>query len=143
MTIRAILNTKRAGVVTIPLTATLASAANRMHAAQVGTLVVTIAGEIAALLSERDIIRALARNGGHALAMEVRDVVRHQIVTISPDDSLKHAMRLMTRHRVRHLPVLEDGRLIGIVSLGDVIKYQLGKTEAAANASYEIAVAMH
>ncbi len=79
------------------------------------------------ILSERDIVRAMARNGAAALELVVADLMTHVLHTISPAASIADAMRIMTEHRVRHLPVIEDDALVGLVSIGDIVKARLGE----------------
>src|SRR5260370_22893417 len=124
MGIQSILDRKGAGVITIRATETVKSAADRMRARSIAALVVTSCDAIAGLISERDIVHAVSAHGERALAMEVRDVAPQTIVTIAPDDTLKRAMSLMTSHRVRHLLVFADSKLVGIVCIGDDVKHR-------------------
>jgi len=80
------------------------------------------------LISEREIIHAFSRYGETVAAMPVREYMRHA-TTVSPDDSVNSVMNLMTRHRVRHMPVLRDGKLAGIISIGDVVRHRLDDLE--------------
>ena len=79
------------------------------------------------ILSERDVVRAMARDGGAVLDMAVSDLMTQVLHTISPAASIADAMRIMTEHRVRHLPVIEDEALVGLVSIGDIVKARLGE----------------
>ncbi len=137
MGIQSILDRKGAGVITIRATETVKSAADRMR------LVVTSGDAIAGLISERDIVHAVSAHGERALAMEVRDVAPQTIVTIAPDDTLKRAMSLMTSHRVRHLLVFADSKLVGIVSIGDVVKHRLEDLETESNVLRDAYIAAH
>jgi CBS domain-containing protein len=131
--IQNILDRKGGEVVTIRATETLQSAADRMREHGIAALVVKSGDAIKGLISERDIVLAVARHGGGALALAVSQVVAHAMVEVAPTDSLKRAMSLMTRHRVRHLPVIADGHLVGIVSIGDVVKLRLEDLETETN----------
>ena len=122
MSIQAILDRKGRGVITISRSATLKDAADQMVKNGIAALIVTSGDAIAGITSEREIVRAIANHGERALAMPVMEALAPGIFRIAPQDSLKQAMNLMTRHRVRHLPVVADGKLVGIVSIGDIIK---------------------
>ena len=99
----------------------------------IAALAVKSGDVIKGLISERDIVQAVSQHGERALSMAVLDVATHAIVTVAPSDSLKRAMSLMTNHRVRHLPVIANGNLVGIVSIGDVVKLRLEDLETESN----------
>jgi CBS domain-containing protein len=82
---------------------------------------------IAGIVSERDLVRALAQHGDKALPMEVHTIMTRQVVTCDPDDSIDQVMAMMTRGRFRHLPVVRHGELLGLVSIGDVVKARLAE----------------
>jgi CBS domain-containing protein len=92
-------------------------------------LVMDQTGQIVGILSERDIVRALVA-GANALEDRVRDHMTETVVTCSPETSLAEVMELMTRGRFRHVPVVEDQELVGIVSIGDVVKHRLAEMES-------------
>jgi CBS domain-containing protein len=119
--IQNILDRKGAEVFTIRTTDTVQSAADRMREHGIAALIVKSGEEIKGLISERDIVYAISRHGEGALSLAVSHVVTHPIVKVAPSDGLKRAMSLMTNHRVRHLPVIDDGKLVGIVTIGDVV----------------------
>jgi CBS domain-containing protein len=133
MSIQSILDRNGGAVITIRATETVKTAADRMRARGIAALVITSGDAIAGLISERDIVRAISVHADQALSMTVRDIASHAMITVAPGDTLKHAMSLMTNHRVRHLPVFADGKLIGIVSIGDVVKHRLEELEAESN----------
>jgi CBS domain-containing protein len=133
MSIRNILERKGPEVVTIRATDSVQSAADRMRQRGIAALVVTSGDAIAGLISEREIVHAVARHGEGALALAVRDVAAHSTVTVAPGDSLTRVMILMTRYHARHLPVIADGKLVGIVSVGDVVKHRLEDLETETN----------
>jgi CBS domain-containing protein len=99
----------------------------------IAALVVKSGDAIKGLISERDIVHAVSRHGEGALSLPVSHVVTHAMVKVVPGDSLKRAMSLMTNHRLRHLPVIADGHLVGIVSIGDVVKLRLEDLETETN----------
>jgi CBS domain-containing protein len=132
MSIQSILDRNRAEVVTIGPTDTLKSAADQMRAHNIAALVVK-SGAAVGLISDREIVHTVSRNGERALHMAVLELVTHPAITIAPDDTLKRAMSLMTQHRVRHLPVIANGKLVGIVSIGDVVRHRLEDLETESN----------
>jgi CBS domain-containing protein len=97
---------------------------------RIGALVVTADGvRIDGIVSERDIARALHRHGTDVLGLAVADVMTADVYTCGPDDTVDELMALMTARRVRHVPVVVDGHLSGIVSIGDVVKYRVQELE--------------
>ena len=85
--------------------------------------------EVAGIVSERDLVRAMSLHGAAALNLEARHVMTREVVTCDPDDSIDHVMEVMTRGRFRHLPVVRRGELQGLISIGDVVKARLKETE--------------
>jgi CBS domain-containing protein len=114
-----------------------------MQLHSIAALVVKSDDAVTGLISDRDIIDAISRYGGAALSMSVSDFATHAKITVSPDDSLKRAMSLMTNHRVRHLLVMTEGRLVGIVSIGDVVKVRLETLETETNVLRDAYIAAH
>ncbi len=134
MKVTEILRSKGADVVTIWPGASLRSAVALMAKRNVGALVVVDdAGKIVGMVSEREVVLALAASAERALADSVADVMSRRLITCRPDDRLADLMAVMTEHRVRHLPVVEQGRLIGLVSIGDLVKARLGELEFESN----------
>ena len=133
MSIQAILDRKGRGVITISPSATLKDAVDQMVKNGIAALIVTSGDVIAGITSEREVVRAIANHGERALAMPVMKALAPGIFRVAPQDSLKQAMNLMTRHRVRHLPVVADGKLVGIVSIGDIIKRRVDDLEMESN----------
>ena len=128
MQVRDILAAKGQRVVTIRPDATIATAVHRMALERVGALVVSEDGiTIAGILSERDIIHGLAEDGGEIMGTDRRiaDLMTRNVITCGPEDKVKTVMAEMTRRRFRHVPVVDNGRLAGIVSIGDVVKSRL------------------
>jgi CBS domain-containing protein len=95
--------------------------------------VVTSEDAILGLISEREIVHAFSRYGEAAGSMTVKEIMQYGATTVSPDESVNHVMKLMTHHRVRHMPVLRGGKLAGIVSIGDVVKHRLEDLELETN----------
>jgi len=138
-----ILRQKGTDVATTTPEASIKSAADWLHAKNIGALVVTKGDTILGLVSEREIVHALSRYGENVASMRVKDIMRYGAVTVGPDDSLHHVMALMTRHRARHMPVVRDGKLAGIISIGDVVKQRLGDLELEANVLRDAYIAAH
>ena len=135
MNVAAILKQKGRAVATIPPTLTLIEAASRLAQRRIGALVVVDGqGEIAGIVSERDIIRVLAESGPACLTRPVTESMTHQVVTCQESDTLDELMSMMTARRFRHMPVVADGDLVGIVSIGDVVKHHVAEIEMEATA---------
>ena len=122
-----LLDRKGVALETIAPDATLGDAAARLAARNIGSVVVTNAdGTLAGLLSERDIVHQLAASGPQAVELSVSVAMVRDVETCRPTTSTDHLMRIMTDQRVRHVPVVDgDWYLVGIVSIGDVVKWQL------------------
>ncbi len=88
-------------------------------------LVLDVESALAGIVSERDLVRAFASHGAAAMELEARSIMTREVVTCDPDDSIDHVMQQMTRGRFRHLPVVRHGELLGLVSIGDVVKARL------------------
>jgi CBS domain-containing protein len=129
MSIESILRHKGTEVATIRPEASIKSAADWLRARNIGALVVTSGQAVLGLVSEREIVHALSRYGETATSMPVKEIMQSGVITVSPDESVNRVMKLMTRHRVRHMPVLHDGKLAGIISIGDVVKHRLEDLE--------------
>ncbi|MEZ5954193.1 MAG: CBS domain-containing protein [Hyphomonas sp.] len=135
MTIDQILNDKGRTVIAILATKTLKQAAELLDQKRIGAIVtLTPKGEIMGVLSERDIVRQVARTGPAALDMLVQDAMTREVITIDSKTGIDAALQLMTDRRVRHLPVLRDSKLCGVVSIGDLVKWKIADAEAEAEA---------
>jgi CBS domain-containing protein len=122
-TVRDLLDVKGTEVLQVTPETTIGRVAQFMREERVGAFVVSRDGHrLDGLITERDIVLGLARSGGEVVHLRARDLMHHSVVTCAPSDSIRSAMTAMTRARVRHLPVVERGRLCGLVSIGDVIK---------------------
>jgi CBS domain-containing protein len=133
MTIESILRRKGTDVTTIAPDVSIKRAADWLRAKNIGALVVMSEDTILGLVSEREIVHAFSRYGEAAGAILVKEVMQYGVTTVSPDESVNRVMNLMTHHRVRHMPVLRGGKLAGIVSIGDIVKYRLQDLELEAN----------
>jgi len=123
MFVQHILNTKNnANLITVPLKTDLCGAISILAARKIGVVIVSETGKNAlGILSERDIIRALSEAGTNALSAPVEQFMSRDVVTCSPQTSADDVLALMTENRFRHMPVLEEGALIGLISQGDVV----------------------
>ncbi|HTZ38103.1 MAG TPA: CBS domain-containing protein [Stellaceae bacterium] len=134
MNVHTILRTKGKSVVTIHPDATVERAITVLRLRGIGALVVSDDGEaVMGIVSERDIVDALGRYGSELLAVPVAEIMACPVVTCEPDDSVAELMAEMTNRRMRHFPVIEDGRLCGIVSIGDLVKSRLDEIEYEAH----------
>jgi len=130
MNVRAILSRKGTDVATVAPTATLAEAVERLARKHIGAVVVTDnADQVVGILSERDIVRAAASNPASLLATPVSEVMTRKVVTCEDSDTITSIMEVMTGGKFRHVPVLADGRLAGIISIRDVVDFRLEQME--------------
>jgi CBS domain-containing protein len=130
MTVKAILSRKGSDVATIEPSTRLAAAMKILAERRIGALVITGADRrIVGILSERDIVRTLAERGPSVLNESIADVMTRKVVTCSQSDTVCGIMERMTAGKFRHVPVVEQGRLIGIISIGDVVKSRLEEME--------------
>ncbi|MDJ1159389.1 CBS domain-containing protein [Chelatococcus sp. SYSU_G07232] len=138
MTVAHILATKGRDVVTIQPHRTLAEAARLLAERRIGAVVVAGADRtVLGILSERDIVRMLAAHGASVLDDPVSRHMTSKVMMCSPSSDINEVMGMMTEGRFRHLPVIEDGKLAGIVSIGDVVKHRLAEIEAEHRAMRE------
>ena len=128
--ISAVLKSKGSSVTTIGPDATVAAAVAEMARHNVGALVVSSDGRtVEGIVSERDVTRALESFGGALLDKPIRLIMSSEVRTVSPDENIESLAVMMTEYRIRHVPVLEDGVLAGIVSIGDVVKSRIEELE--------------
>ena len=144
MKVASILKTKGESVATTPPDTTISTIIWELRSKGIGALVVSRDGTtMLGLISERDILHDLAEHGPGLLGMRASQVMRTSPVTCTPEDSITIVMAQMTRHRVRQIPVVEGGKLRGIVSIGDVVKHRLDELELEANVLREAYIARH
>ena len=134
MTIRAILDARDFDVITIPGSAPVREAVRLLAERRIGALPVVEDDAVIGIFSERDVIYGLEREGAALLDRAVSEVMTAPAVTADPDQSILGALSLMTRRRIRHLPVVVDGALAGFVSIGDLVKHRMDHIEAEAKA---------
>ena len=133
MLVSQIIKDKGDDVFTVTPADTIADAARHLRERRIGALVVKDAdGAVAGILSERDIVWGLAEHGPKALEMPVSNCMTKDVLVAQPHESVDELMGRMTDKRVRHLPVTRDGKLCGIVSIGDLVKHKIGEIEAEA-----------
>src|SRR4029079_1179063 len=117
-------------VFTVTQGTTVTEIAQQLSTRRIGSvLVMADAGTVVGIVSERDLVRAFAQHGGAALALEAHEIMTRAVVTCHPDDPIEHVMGLMTSGRFLPLPVMERGELIGLISIGDVVKARLEETQ--------------
>jgi CBS domain-containing protein len=134
MNVETILRNKGSWVATIRPDATIADAVDMLNREHIGALVVSEdGGSVDGVLSERDIVIALGDGSEDLLARTVEEVMTRNVITCDPADTVGELMAEMTNRRIRHLPVVKDGRLRGIVSIGDLVKNRLDEVEFEAN----------
>lgn len=145
MTVAGILKVKGTHVETTSPETTIYSAAWELKVKNIGALVV-VGGDgatILGMISERDLVRGISEYGAHLHAFPVSKVMTTPVLTCTPEERVTAVMVRMTRHRVRHLPVVDGGKLSGIISIGDVVKSRLDELELEANVLRETLIVSH
>lgn len=131
MHVSAILRDKGDRMITIEPELSVSDAVKVLAQERIGAvLVVSGDGELAGILSERDIVRGLSSIGVGLMGRRVEELMTKAVVTCSPGDEIDQLMSDMTSHRIRHLPVMDDGKLSGVISIGDVVKFRLDELES-------------
>lgn len=142
MTVKMILKEKGRSVVTVLGGHTMEEATRVLQEKRIGAaIVVDAAGRVVGVLSERDIVRAIATDGVASLSRPLREFMTREVHTCTPEDTLDSVMGKMTGRRIRHLPVMEAERLAGIISIGDVVKMKIAASEHEAEALKQYIVA--
>lgn len=137
-----ILKHKGSDVVTTSPGETVGATARMLNVKRIGAVVVRdAAGALVGMMSERDIIRGVALHGERALNLQIQELMTSEVVTCKPTDTIAAVMKLMTHGRFRHLPVVDDGELTGMVSIGDVVKHRLEETELEAKVLRDYVIA--
>lgn len=132
MTVARIISEKGNAVVTVARTASLTEVVELLARRGIGAVVVVEGATIGGIISERDIVRAMAKHGGGALTKHAAEFMTTEVVTCRLEDTIHAVMQKMTSGRFRHLPVVEDGKLAGLVSIGDVVKRRIEDVEREA-----------
>lgn len=127
--VKDILKDKGLEVIAIDSSSTVDTAINKMIERNIGAILVMEDSNCVGLFTERDVLKCWT-NHGSANKVAVKDVMTKDLLIIEPDDDLDYAMTIMTNKRIRHLPVIDQGRLVGLVSIRDVVKYHIGNLEA-------------
>jgi CBS domain-containing protein len=138
MNVAAILRQKGRAVTTAAPTTTLLDVANKLAAKRIGAIVIVgQGGRVAGIISERDVIRALSAQGPDCLTRPVSESMTRDVISCQEQDTLDELMAMMTTRRFRHVPVMTDGALVGIVSIGDVVKHHVAEVTMEATAMRE------
>jgi CBS domain-containing protein len=130
MTVRSILDSKGHQVLSVEPDARLASAVNILGGKKIGAVLVMSEGRIEGILSERDIVRALSERGAKVLEEPVSDVMTRKVVSCRQSDTVAGLMEMMTLGKFRHLPVVEGDRVVGLISIGDIVKWRVREYES-------------
>lgn len=134
MFVHQMLDAKGSNVITAMPKASIAEIVQLLQQHQIGAIVIVDSKQATkGIITERDVACGLAERGADLLAMPVGDLMSSDVITCRPDDNVERLMETMTARRVRHLPVLNKGSLVGIISIGDVVKSRLADLEAEAN----------
>ncbi len=138
MKVEAILSAKRSGVVTVLPEDTIATVARVLAEKAIGAVVVSDGRDgVAGIITERDLVRALARFGNETVTHGVAELMTRDVVTATSHDTIDDVSERMTRGKFRHVPIMEGERLVGMVSIGDIVKYRIESIEAEASAMRE------
>jgi len=129
MTVRAILDSKGHQVESIQPGAKLSAAVKVLGEKKIGAVLVTNLGRIEGILSERDIVRVLSERGAEVLDESVSNVMTRKVVSCRESDTVSAIMEMMTLGKFRHLPVVEDGKVVGLISIGDIVKWRVQEYE--------------
>lgn len=130
MTVRSILNTKGRQVTNVTPDTSLSAAASLLGEKKIGAVLVMNQGRLEGILSERDIVRRLGEHGAAALEQPVSEVMTRKVVTCRETDTVAELMEMMTAGKFRHLPVVDNGRVVGLISIGDVVKRRVEEYES-------------
>jgi CBS domain-containing protein len=137
MTVRSILDTKGHQIQSVEPEAKLASAIKILGERKIGAVLVMNAGRIEGILSERDIVRVLGERGAAVLEEPVRAVMTRKVVSCKQSDTVSAIMEMMTRGKFRHLPVVDGERVVGLISIGDIVKWRVQEYESEQEALRE------
>jgi CBS domain-containing protein len=134
MNVSKILESKGADIISVSVGSTVLEVSKLLGERRIGAVPVMDGERLAGIISERDVMRGLAIRGGGVLADEVDSLMTKSVFTCTPDATMQELMGMMTERRIRHIPVLDGDKLIGIISIGDVVKERMQETEQEAKA---------
>jgi CBS domain-containing protein len=137
MQVETILQSKSRNVVTVTAGSTIAEAVDLLNGKKIGAVVVVDGKRVVGILSERDVVRHLGQDWSALASRPVSDVMTRAVVTVSRFATVADVMERMTERRIRHMPIVDNGELVGIVSIGDVVKRKIEETEQEATALKE------
>ncbi len=144
MKVAEILKQKGQDVISVRPTESIETLSHRLRLARIGAMVVLgEGGALDGIISERDIIHGIAEHGASCLELTVADLMTQRVITCTPEDSVTRIARQMTENRIRHLPVVEGGKLAGVVSVSDVVKNRLEEMSLEASVLRDLAAAGH
>jgi CBS domain-containing protein len=137
-----ILKSKRPTVLWVSPVLSVGELAERLRSADVGVMIVSNDGEVLkGLVSERDVAHGLAVHGTALLSLKVSDLMTRSVITCAPGDNVVEIARIMTMRRIRHIPVVDGGKVVGVISIGDILKSRISEIELEANVLRDLAVA--
>lgn len=134
MHVSAIIGDKGSAVFSVGPSDAVSRAVSMLSDKRIGAVLVIENDHVRGVFSERDVIQALSRVGAGVMSQPVKDFMTTDVVTCQRGDTIDHLMGLMTQKRIRHLPVIEDGKVVGMISIGDVVKFRIAEAEAEADA---------
>ncbi len=144
MKVAEILKQKGQDVISVRRTESISTLSHRLRMARIGAMVVLgEGGALEGIVSERDVVHGIAEHGAACLDLTVADLMTQRVITCAPEDSVSRIARIMTENRIRHLPVVEGKALVGVVSVGDVVKNRLEEMSLEASVLRDIAIAGH
>ena len=144
MKVAEILKQKGQNVISVRPTESIETLSHRLRLARIGAMVVVgEGGALEGIISERDVIHGIAEHGAGCLGLTVADLMTQRVITCTAEDSVTRISRLMTENRIRHLPVVEGTKLVGVVSVGDVVKNRLEEMSLEASVLRDLAIAGH
>lgn len=132
MTIAKVIENKQQGIISCDANDSVEAAAQLLAAHRIGAMPVFEHGQLTGIFSERDLLYCIARDGADALRRKVRDMMTAPAITVEAETDVLEALALITRRRIRHLPVVQSGKVTGFVSIGDLVKHRIDQAEAEA-----------
>ena len=134
MNVSKILETKGSEIISLEVGCTVLEVAKLIGERRIGAIPLLKKGKLAGIISERDVMRGIAIRGGSVLADMAESLMTKSVATCTPKDTIQHLMTMMTERRVRHIPVIDNGNLVGIISIGDVVKERMDEAAHEADA---------